>query len=171
MGFEEAQARKVRAREEGIQRLQSEAMARGQALDRAFWAMVYDFEVAPVTTNRKQLAEMGIEVPAADSLADDEIAVKLKEIVAALASLHVYLLHTDHLSDRDLYRRLAEEVLDEEVRDIPPVHGVREYVDLVGTGSEADAELFDKYYAGSDAEAAPYDRDRHLPRPTDGVPF
>lgn len=171
MNFEEAQARKAVERDEAIERLRSEAKARGQLGDRAFWSMVYDFEMAPVTTNRRQLGEVGVSVPPSASIDDALLAGKLREICDALGRLNVYLLHTDHLSDRELYERLEKEILDEEVRDIPALDGVREYIDLVGTGSAEDCDLLERYYSDDPEESAPYQRDCTLPRPPEGCPF
>lgn len=131
MGFEDVTARKIRARDEAIERLQSEARERGELTDRTFWSMVYDFEMAPMTTNRRQLSEIGIEVPPSITLTDDELAEKLAEIRGGLERLHVSLMHSDRLPARTLYERLEREVLDEEVRDVPPLEGVREFVDLL----------------------------------------
>lgn len=138
MGFDEVQTAKVRAREAAIAKLQAEARAGGQSDDRAFWSMVYDFEMAPMTTNRRQLAEIGVEVPDSATLSDEALAAKLVEITAALERLHVFLLHGEHLPQRVLYERLQRDVLDEEVRDVPPLEGVREYVDLASL-EELDA--------------------------------
>ena len=71
--FAELQERKRKDRDEEIDRLQREAGERGEITDRMFWTMVYDFERAPWTTNRRQLAELGVEVPSLDHLAPDEV--------------------------------------------------------------------------------------------------
>lgn len=123
-------ARKRQARNEAIDRLVGEAKERGQKADRAFWRMVYDFELAPMTTNRKQLTELGVEVPSSTSLADDALTVQLHATIGMLGRLNIYLLHTNHLSDRELYERLERDILDEEVRDIPPDGIAREFIDL-----------------------------------------
>ena len=181
--FAELQERKRRVRDEEIDRLQREAERRGEIADRTFWMMVYDFERAPWTTNRRQLGELGIEVAPLGELAPEQVPERLLEVIAALARLNVYLLHTDHLSDVELYRRLSEEILDEEIRDVPVCPGVREYIDLLGGCSGADSDAYLKHYASDEErelhrrehgsvprhEPPPFDRDRHLPR-SDG-PF
>lgn len=176
--FAELQERKRRVRDEEIDRLQREAGERGEITDRTFWMMVYDFERAPWTTNRRQLRELGVEVAPLGDLAPEDVPGRLRELIGALSRLNIFLLHTDHVSDVELYRRLSEEILDEEVRDIPVCPGVREYIDLLGGCSEEDSETYLKHYA-SDAERElhrrehgsvprheppPFDRDRHLPR-------
>ena len=179
MDFAEVQARKRKVRDDEIDRLQREAGERGEITDRMFWTMVYDFERAPWTTNRRQLGELGLEVPSLDDVAADEVADRLREVIGGLARINVFLLHTDHLGDVELYRRLTEEILDEPIRDIPVCPGVREYIDLLGGGSEGDLETFLKHYASDEDrerhrlehgsvprhEPPPFDRDRDLPRP------
>lgn len=178
-GFAELQERKRRVRDEEIDRLQREASERGEITDRTFWMMVYDFERAPWTTNRRQLRELGLEVAPLGELSPEQVPVRLREVIEAMARLNIFLLHTDHLGDAELYRRLSEEILDEEVRDIPVCPGVREYIDLLGGCSEDDSETYLKHYASDDErethrreqgtvprhEPPPFDRDRHLPRP------
>lgn len=160
-------ARKRRDRDEAIDRLMTEAKGRGQTADRAFWSMVYDFELAPMSTNRKQLKELGMEVPPSASLTDDALTVQLQAVIGMLAEMNIYLLHTDHLSDRELYERLERDILDEEVRDLPPDGNAREFIDLCISGSGDDQEVFERYYCGGpSALKPPYDRDSGLPRPT-----
>jgi hypothetical protein len=182
MDFADVQAMKRKVRDQEIDRLQCEAQERGEITDRMFWTMVYDFERAPWTTNRRQLAELGVEVSALDDLVPDEVPERLRLVIEALGRLNVFLLHTDHLGDVELYRRLSEEILDEEIRDIPVCPGVREYIDLIGSGAEAEEEIFLRHYASEVEreahrrehgsvprhESPPFDRDRHLPRPEDG---
>ena len=177
--FAELQERKRKDRDEEIDRLQREAGERGEITDRMFWTMVYDFERAPWTTNRRQLAEWGLEVVPIDGLSSEEVPRRLREIIEGLARLHIYLLHTDHLDDVELYRRLSEEILDEEVRDIPVCPGVREYIDLVGGGPYGDHDTYLRHYASEverelhlrengsvpPYEPARFDRDRYLPKP------
>ncbi len=149
--------RQRRAREARIDALVAEAVQRGQPTDRAYWSLVYDLELAPMTTNRAQLAELGVAVPPSASLADDALREHLWQVIRGLAELNTFLLHTDHLSDRALYERLADTILDEPVREICDGSGGREFIDL--TGGSRREEL---------PESAPFDRDRLLPRPRDG---
>lgn len=156
--------RKRDDRAKAIDRLEQRGRERGNIADRTFWAMVYDFEHAPTTTNRRQLAEIGIDVPAPESLADDELSIQLWVIIRGLASLHIYLSSTRHLTDRQLYERLAREVLDEEVRDIVAADNVHEWIDLASMES---SEVFETYYESWGPDAAPpaSDRDDFLPKP------
>lgn len=180
--FAELQARKRKVRDGEIDRLQREAGERGEITDRMFWTMVYDFERAPWTTNRKQLAELGVEVAPLGDLGTEEVEGRLRKVIEGLGRLNVFLLHTDHLGDVELYRRLSEEILDEEIRDVPVCPGVREYIDLIGSGAGSEQEIYLRHYASEVEREAhrrehgsvprheppPFDRDRHLPRPEGG---
>ncbi len=162
-----------------IDRLIEEASDRGDCTDRMYWTLLYDFEHAPLTTNLRQLADTGFEPPTVDGLSEVELGTWLWEMIETLGELGVFLVHTDHLGDRELYRRLVEEVLVEPVRSLPPGAGVSEFVDLVGGDDDAQRLIYQRFYA-SDPEreswrerrgesiaacAPPYDRDRFLPRP------
>lgn len=152
-GFEARREAKRRLRTEAIDRLQDEAKRAGGITDRLYWTMVYDFELAPLTTNLAQLRELGIEVPPAGTLDESALSSRLWQVIEGLARLNVYLVSTDHLSDRDLYDRLESRVLREEVREVPPEPGVREYIDL-----GASEGGLDRVSSG---------RDARLPRPLD----
>ncbi len=168
----EVLARKRAEREQAIELLVQQAKQRGESGDRAFWSVVYDFEQAPSTTNRKQLAELGVVVAASETVDDAVLAERINAIVLGLARMHVYLIHTDHLSDRQLYERLDREVLDEEVPDTPAICGAQEWIDLCTGVDDEEAELFGKHYlSAGEGEPLPFDRDRHLPRPPNFVPW
>jgi len=145
-----------------------------------FWERVVAFEKTPTTTNFAQLTEAGVELPSPRELSDEQIKEKLKSVIEGLAKLRVFLTNTNHLSDRELYERLWEETLHEEI--IPdPSPNASWTVDLVSSGSIEDEELYLKYYADELARAEweadcpdgpiparedpPYDRDRNLPKP------
>ncbi len=152
-GFEARREAQRRLRTEAIDRLQDEAKRAGGITDRLYWTMVYDFELAPLTTNLAQLRELGIEVPPANTLDEATLSSRLWQVIGGLARLNVYLISTDHLTDRELYDRLESRVLREEVREVPPEPGVREYIDL----GASDGGL------GRTSSG----RDARLPRPVD----
>lgn len=167
-------------REERIAQLVDSAQrCKGAPTDLAYWSLVYDLELAPMTSNRKQLAELNVTVPAAESLEDAELVERLWQIIDALADLNTFLLHTDHLSDRQLYERLDVGVLDEPVHEIFEGSGGREFIDLCGGGGPGDRETWLQFYASDEERAealpagselpprcaCPFDRDRTLPRP------
>jgi len=167
-------ASKRKARDAAIDKLMEEAQSRGSSADRAFWAMVYDFDQAPTTTNRKQLAEIGVDVPepgAVASLPDDVVPARLKAIVEGLAALRIYLLHTNHLTDRQLLACLVDDVLGEEVRDTGGALCIQEGVDVADMD---DAVTYARWYDedGNPRVFAdfPSNRDDSLPRPDDKPP-
>lgn len=154
--LERLRARQRRDRESRIDALVVDAERKGQSTDRAYWSLVYDLELAPIATNRAQLLEIGVDAPPVCSISDAAVSTHLHRLIQALAELQTYLVHTDHLTDRELYERLVGTILDEPVREISPGSGGREFIDLSG---------------GLDAHAVPrtpcVDRDRNLPRPSD----
>jgi len=148
-------------------------------LQEQFWERVVAFEESEWVTNFDQLVQSGIELPAPDELDDSQLSAKLWEVIRGLAILRTFLYSTGHLSDRELYEELWHEVLREETPDMPINEDSACHIDLVGSGSEHDHELYLRYYADAEDrrrwaidwpsdimpehEALPYDRDRHLP--------
>jgi hypothetical protein len=162
-----------------------------EEVEEGFWKHVVDYEEAPWTTNFQQLEKAGVSLPPPDSLNDEELTEKLWEIIQKLALLHVFISQTDHLSDRELYTHLWTNSLREETKAMPMVAGSAWHIELLGSYSEEDMQLFLKYYADGGFrrqwhkdwpedpipkhEDPPYDRDRLLPKvdygePTGGEP-
>lgn len=147
-------------------------------LQEQFWERVVAFEEAEWTTSFDQLVQSGMELPAPEALDDSQLSAKLWEVIRGLAMLRTFLYSTDHLSDRELYEELWHEVLREETPDMPVNEDSACHIDLVGSGSEQDNELYLRYYADEEDwpndvmpehEALPYDRDRHLPSRNKGA--
>ena len=147
-------ANKRARRDAAIDALVATAANRGELTDRVFWAMVHDFEQAPVTTNLAQLAELDIHPPQPATLHPEDYPAAIDFLVQGLALLGIYILNSNHLQDAELYRRLFEEVITEPVRDIPPSPGVREFIDLLGG------------VADEDVPPPVVDRDSRLPKPS-----
>ena len=144
-------AEAARRRRQAIEGLVDQARREGACTDPMYWTLRYDFELAPVTTNRQQLLEVGLEVPAPAQLNERHLQQHLWEVIETLADLGVFLLNTDHLDDRALYTLLEGRVLREPVRDLPPSEGVSEFIDLAA-------------HMPADAPKVT-DRDRFLPKP------
>ncbi len=173
-------ATKRNARSAAIDRLVADAATRDDCNDRLYWTLIYDFEHAPMTTNLSQLEECGLRPAAPNSLDDAELFDSLWLVIAGLGDLGIFLLHTNHLTDRALYERLVDRILVEPVRDLPPDAGVHEFIDLIGGGGTLERELFQRHYATASerdrfkaehgfevaAEPSPSDRDQDLPKPS-----
>jgi hypothetical protein len=127
------------------------------------------------------LSNGGLDIANPDSLNDKQIFKKLWEVINALALLNVFLHHTNHLSDRELYEKLYNDSLREEGFITPKnQESVCYYLDLTGSGSEDDIFNFLKYYASDEErkrwikdfpeddfimpEHTLYDRDQYLPK-------
>jgi hypothetical protein len=129
---------------------------------------------------RHVLENSGLEVVPPDQLDAETLNAKLKETIDRMASMGAYLMHTDHLSDRALYEYLYHDGLREEAVLFPENPSYAYMIDLVGSGSEEDNQIFLKYYADEkyreqwasdwpadvipDREERPFDRDRFLPQ-------
>jgi hypothetical protein len=146
-----------------------------------YWRQVLDFEQATWTPPFDTLVKMGIELPSPEELTDAQVSAKLWEVIEALAFLGVYLEHTNHLSDRELYTQLWHEELREAALFLPDDPDSAWHIDFVGSGSEEDSTLYLTYYADEEerrdwaeswwdgplpnSRQPPYDRDRDLPQP------
>lgn len=140
------------------------------------------FEQAKVCQPFQILVESGISLPPPENLSDEELTVKLWEVIHALALTGIYLGFTDHLSDRELYILLWGDILLEKTVIQSAAFNMNCHIDLTGSGSKEDNHLYLKYYADEedrvqwakdfpdevlpDHELLPFDRDRQLPKPS-----
>jgi hypothetical protein len=137
------------------------------------------FVYGPTTTYFEQLVADGIALPAPDAINDADIQKKLWEVIARLAERLVFLDHTDHLTDRELYSALWTNHL----RGETPVSndvGFSTTIEIVTTMDDDNGYLFFKHYADDEFreswrevdpelvmpphEDPPYNRDYILPR-------
>lgn len=145
----------------------------------AFEAQVEAYHAAKPVALLDTLRDGGYAVIAPDQLADADLPKAIAKLAEGLALLRVYLESTDHLSDRELYEKLLGEVLVDEVVIFPKDPHFALHLDMIGSGSEEDAEIYLRYYADDESrdrwakefgttlppkEAPPFDRDRHLPK-------
>jgi hypothetical protein len=126
------------------------------------------------------LVRSGLTLPPPGELDDAQITVKLWEVIRGMEFLRMFLLFTDHLSDRELYARLWNDTLRVPTA-VDPDSGWAWHIDVSECGSNDAHEIFLKYYADEatrrswaddwpddpmpEASPRPFDRDRHLPRP------
>ncbi|HEY8227170.1 MAG TPA: hypothetical protein VIG25_17985 [Pyrinomonadaceae bacterium] len=149
-------------------------------MEEEFLRHVLEYETAQPISLYTMLENSGVETPAPADVPERELWPRLKEIIEAMASLGAYLLHTNHLSDRQLYGYLYTEGLREEAVLFPENPSYAYMIDLTGSGSEEDNQTYLRYYADEDHrnqwrhdwpedpmpehEDPPFDRDRHLPQ-------
>lgn len=149
-------------------------------MEEEFLRHVLEYETAEPISLMTLLANSGLVVPAPGTLDDDTLKSTLKELIDRMAQLGAYLLHTNHLSERELYDYLYHDGLREEAVLFPENPSYAYMIDLTGSGSEEDNQIYLKYYADEayrrqwandwpddalpEHEAPPFDRDRFLPQ-------
>jgi hypothetical protein len=148
-------------------------------MEEEFLRHVLEYETAQPTSLFHLLENSGVEIPAPDQL-DTNLTLKLLEIIQRLATLGAYLLHTNHLSDRELYDYLYHDGLREEAVLFPENPSYAYMIDLTGSGSEEDNLIYLKHYADDEHrkqwahdwpddpipphEDPPFNRDSSLPQ-------
>ena len=166
-----------------IERLGGCTMSLGEMpaeMEEDFLRHVLEYETAEPISLLQLIENSGMEVPAPNSLDDNALTIKLEEVIDRMASLGAFLLHTNHLSDRELYGYLYREALREETVFFPESPNWAFINDVTGSGSDEDNQLYLKYYANEEyrrqwardwpddrmpeREDPPFDRDRFLPQ-------
>jgi hypothetical protein len=154
------------------------------ALQEQFWKQVIAFDEGPEVLPFDVLTQSGVTMPASGELDDAALTVKLWQVIEGMAFLGLYLQFTDHLSDRELYECLWQDILREPTALKPANSGAAWHIDLTRRGSRDDEEehfQYLRYYADEAArrqwaedwpddpmpvaEPLPFDRDRRLPTP------
>ena len=153
-------------------------------LEEEFLKHILAFETADQTSLLQWLENAGLQVPSPDELDDAQLHAKLWEVINRMASLGAYLHNTNHLSERELYSYLFYDGLREDAVLFPENPSFVYGLDLLGSGSDEDMQLFMKYFADADYrqrwakdfpdfempphEDPPFDRDQELPKPPFG---
>ena len=148
-------------------------------VEEEFLRHVLEYESAEPISIFRLLENAGLEIPASDQL-DTTLTAKLQEIIQRMASLGVYLLHTNHLSDRELYEYLFFDGLRDEAVLFPENPSYAYMIDVVGSGGDADNQIYLKHYADEEYRKQwahdwpsepipphadpPFDRDSSLPQ-------
>lgn len=147
------------------------------AVREQFWRNVVACEsTAAVTNLTRELTAVGVELPEPADLDDAALHKALWRVIEELANLGVFLHFTDHLSDRELYTKLVNELLPEEMDALDDDGTTSWHIHVLESDEH---ELFLKYFADEKTreewrsdnpedpiparEPRPYDRDRHLP--------
>ena len=149
-------------------------------MEEEFLRHVLEYETAQPISVLRLLENSGVEVSPPEILEQDALTAKLKEVIERMASLGAYLLHTNHLSERELYEYLYHDGLREEAVLFPENPSYAYIIDLTGSGSDDDNQIYLKYYADEEHrrqwaqdwpddplpphEDPPFDRDRFLPQ-------
>jgi hypothetical protein len=149
-------------------------------IEEEFLRHVLEYETAQPITLLSLLENAGLEIPSPADLDDTNLRAKLLEIIERMASVGAYILHTNHLSDRELYVHLYDDSLREEAVLFPENSSYVYMIDLTGSGSDEDNQVYLKYYADEEHrkqwatdwpddpmpshEDPPFDRDEHLPQ-------
>jgi len=149
-------------------------------IEEEFLRHVLEYETAQPITLLSLLENAGVEIPLPADMDDASLHPKLLEIIDHMASMGAYILHTNHLSERELYKQLHDESLREEAVLFPENSSYVYVIDLTGSGSDEDNQVYLKYYADEEHrkqwsadwpddpmpahEDPPFDRDRHLPQ-------
>ena len=185
---EPSQEQRIEKLQERIAELSGKAMMfEGDAeldpdIQEAFLENVVAMEEAGFSAPAEKLKEGGLVLRPASELDDQAVHDKLWEVVHAMALRNMFVTSTDHLSDRELYVRLMENLEEESfMGPAVPRRGFNFVIDLVSSGSDEDNELYLKYYADEQTREQwtedfpdmeipervqpPYDRDRLLPQP------
>ncbi len=126
-----------------------------------------------------EIVGAGVELPPAEEMSDAEVSRTLDRMIEALAGMNVCVTSTDHLSDRELYRRMCDDVLREPTEVFPGSELGVTTIDIIGGCSEEDIQVYLTYYADDETREMwasdwpedplpekkphPYDRDRLLP--------
>ncbi len=153
-------------------------------MEEEFLRQVLEYENAEPTSLFRLLENSGLDIPPPDQLDDEAVPAKLLAIVERMATLGAYLLHTNHLTDRELYVYLYHDGLREEAVLFPENPSYAYMIDLTGSGSDEDNQTYLKYYADEEHrrqwaddwpddvlpehEEPPFDRDRFLPQSPHG---
>jgi hypothetical protein len=153
-------------------------------LEEAFLQNVLDVENHGFVRPFDVLVRDGFSLPSPAELDPATLTEKLWELIRALAARRLYLHNTNHLSDHALYSWLCEHALREEMMGFGLPFG-NCHLDVIGSGSDEDITLGLRYYDDEKRRAQwavefpdfpmpahedpPYDRDRHLPQPSEPI--
>ena len=183
MTFDEDQGTRIAKLRQEIEKLGGSTVSLESMpadMEEEFLRHVLEYETAEPISLFQLLENSGLDIPAPDQLDDTTLTAKLQEMIQRMAALGAYLLHTNHLSDRELYEYLYLDGLREEAVLFPENPSYAYMIDLTGSGSDEDNLTYLKYYADEPHrqqwardwpddpmpphEESPFDRDSSLPQ-------
>jgi len=132
----------------------------------------------PQTTLFALLEEARVPVPSPDEISDSDITAVLWKVIDGMAELGAYLTSTNHLSDRELYEVLWNNLLREDHPIVSEEFPLMTHIDILGGWSNEDMQTYLTYYADEETRQdasengtvpipdhvdPPYQRDHLLP--------
>lgn len=121
--IEEFNAKRTKVREEWISKKVEEGTPRLVA------AIEYDFNVVPMTTNRIQLLEMGIDV------GDNPSREVIQQAIDALGQINVFFVGTERVSE-DAFTTIFGNAINDKVPDLPANQDCTEFIDVSSSSDE-----------------------------------
>ncbi len=147
-------------------------------LELDFLQRILATETGPYVSNREWLEREGVFFVPPGEIPLGAVEPELWRLIIALAGARVFIGYTDHLSDAELYQRLWDEVLPDELPDLPRSEADGFHWDFSDAGGEPNAWL--AYYASDEERERwrsefpeimipprcrpPYARDHRLPQ-------
>lgn len=126
-----------------------------------------------------EIVRAGVGLPPAEVMSDEALSRTLDRLISGLAGINICVTSTDHLSDRELYRLLCDQLLREPMEIFFGSERGVTTIDVIGGCSQEDIEIYLTYYADDETRTRwakdwpedplpekkprPYDRDRFLP--------
>ena len=93
-----------------------------------------------------RLTEQGWRPPSMNEITDEDIQRELTNLIWSLKDMQVYISHSDHLSDAELYIRLLE-YCSEETMYVAGVEGAMMGWSGTDSGTDEDEQNYLRYYA------------------------
>jgi hypothetical protein len=102
---------------------------------------------SPQTCLFALLEEDQVSLPPPDTISDADITDVLWKVIHKMAALGAYLSSTNHLSDRELYNVLWNDILRDDYPVVTEEFPLVSFMDVLGKWSSEDVQTWLKYYA------------------------
>jgi hypothetical protein len=140
-------------------------------IEHSFLQHVMAWETGPFSTHREWLARRGLVFDPPEKIPLDRAEAELWRLIKALAGARVFLYHTNHLSNGELYRSLWHKVLAGDAPDMARTPDDACHWDLACPGTEGEQAWLRFYATGSErrewkqdfpeVELPPHERAQH----------